>query len=300
MNSTNNPTTTDSNVPFKETIITADNIDSLVRQGVEHIFANGERINARAGSGLQAYDTTYVLTRPTARVHTLRSPESVLYLARELQAYFIGSQDVEDGLAQASSFWRSLCNPDGTVNSNYGYYTFRQQTPDGVSQFDWVRKCFAKNRDTRKALITINGIEHKTGTKDFPCTVGMQFFLRGNTMICEVLSRSTDVITGLPYDMGFFSFVNELLAGVVSKDLGEEIKPGYTAMRTNFTQIYDKTASKAKHILTSSPDPHNQHMPAITDPLATLSDIMEISNRPPQTAPVQWVIDKAELPSLHA
>lgn len=280
---------------YESTIIAADNVDSLVQQGVRHILDNGDRFDARAGSGIQAYGTTYVLENPVARIHTLRAPSSVQYLARELQAYFIGSQDVEDGLAQAAPFWRSLCDAEGKINSNYGYYTFRQLTPSDESQFDWVRSCFIANRDTRKAFIGINGIEHKTDTKDFPCTVGMQFFLRKNVMNCEVASRSTDVITGLPYDMGFFSFVNELVAGVVSCDLGEEIKPGYTAMVTNFTQIYDKTAKKADTVLAAQPDFDRQHMPKITHPLETLSDITEISERPPRTEVVKWVMRESGL-----
>lgn len=281
---------------FQNTIITADNIDDLVQQGVQHILKHGERINARSGAGLQAYTTTYVLTNPTARIHTLRAPQSVQYLARELQAYFIGSQNVEDGLAQAAPLWRTLSDLDGNVCSNYGYYAFHQTTPFGITQFDWVRECFKKNRYTRKAFMNINSIGHKTDTKDFPCTIGLQFFLRGNVMNCEVASRSTDVITGLPYDMGFFSLVNELVAGAVGADLGEDIRPGYTAMVTNFTQIYDKTADKAQEVLNVEVDRSSQKMPPVTDALASLEDIMEIKIRPPKTDAIRWVTENANLP----
>jgi hypothetical protein len=75
---------------FVSTIISSDSIDGLVQQGVRHIFEHGERFEARAGAGLQAYGTTYVLEdNSRARIHTLRAPESIQYLARELQAYFV-------------------------------------------------------------------------------------------------------------------------------------------------------------------------------------------------------------------
>lgn len=61
-------------------------------------------------------------------------------------------------------------------------------------------------------------------------------------------SRSTDIITGLPYDMGFFSVVTELLANLLTDDLKIKISPGYVAMHSNFTQIYDKTANIADEI----------------------------------------------------
>lgn len=281
---------------FQNTIITADNIDSLVQQGVRHILKDGERFDSRSGSGLQAYTTTYVLTDPSARIHTLRAPQSVQYLARELQAYFIGSQNVEDGLAQAAPFWRTLSDTNGNVCSNYGHYVFHQKTPFGITQFDWVRQCFKKNRDTRKAFININSISHKTDTKDFPCTIGVQFFMRGDVMYCEVASRSTDVITGLPYDMGFFSLVNELVAGAVGHDIGVNIKTGYTAMVANFTQIYDKTADKAQEVLRASADLSAQKMPAVDNALASLDDIMNIEACPPKTKVIQWVTSNSKLP----
>lgn len=61
-------------------------------------------------------------------------------------------------------------------------------------------------------------------------------------------SHSTDIITGLPYDMGFFSVVTELLANLLTDDLKIKISPGYVAMHSNFTQIYDKTANIADEI----------------------------------------------------
>lgn len=278
---------------FENTVITAPTVDDLVQQGIRHIQSEGDVFEARAGSGRQAYGTIYVLEDPTARVHTLRAPQSVTYLARELYAYFVGSLNVEDGLAQAAPFWRSLCNADGKINSNYGHYVFRQLTGEGVTQLDWVRQCFTSNRDSRKSFIGINGIQHKTDTRDFPCTIGMQFNIRDGQMNCNVASRSTDVITGLPYDMGFFSLVNELVAGVVSVDLGEDIQPGYTAMHTTFTQIYDKTRRKADQVLGSVPVSTQQRMPVIDRPLETLGDILSIQERSPRTETVKWVCELA-------
>jgi thymidylate synthase len=89
----------------------------------------------------------------------------------------------------------------------------------------------------------INQTNHKVETsKDFPCTIGMQFFVRKNYLCCSVSSRSTDIYTGLPYDMGFFAFVTELIYKDLKERLDAEkaknLKLGYVVMKTNFTQIY--------------------------------------------------------------
>lgn len=271
-----------------ETLI-GKSIDELVIAGIDYIQKNGDRIVAHTGDAIQAVNVTYVLTDSRARLHTLRSPTSIRYFARELRAYFIGSLNPEDGLVQASNYWRTLKDKNGRINSNYGYYVFHQKTPDNVSQIDYVRKCFCKNKDTRKAIININNINHKVKTNDFPCTVAMVFAIRNDTMICDVMSRSTDVIMGLPYDLGFFAFVNELVCRLVSEDLGLKLKLGYTAIHTVFTQIYDKTADKIPGILDGKISASNV-MPLIDSGQETLHDILGMAEgRVPDSGVVKWV-----------
>ena len=102
------------------------------------------------------------------------------------------------------------------------------------------------------------------------------------------------MITGLPYDIGFFSFVLELLAALLSQDLDKNINVGYTAMHAFFTQIYDKTENKIPEILENGPNNHLQQMPRISDAEATLEDIIKISERPPKTDIIEWVIKNKE------
>lgn len=279
---------------YKEKLIKANSVDELVKIGVKYIQESGGKIWTTSGLALQSNNVTYVLEQSFNRVHTLREPDSIRYFARELFAYFIGSLKVDDGLSDASKFWNKIADENGMINSNYGYYVFRKKTPEGKSQLQWVRENIIKNQDTRQAVININGIEHKKPTKDFPCTLGLVFHLDDNVLNLDVSSRSTDVITGLPYDIGFFSFVLELLATLLSQDLGKNINVGYTAMHAFFTQIYDRTENKIPKILENNPNNHLQQMPHITDAEATLEDIIKINERPPKTDIIKWVIKNKE------
>ncbi|MBR3055888.1 thymidylate synthase [Candidatus Saccharibacteria bacterium] len=280
--------------PYKEKLIKADSVDELVKKGIKYIQESGERIWTTSGLALQSNNVTYVLENSFNRVHALREPVSIKYFARELFAYFVGSLKVNEGLSDASKFWNKIADENGMINSNYGYYVFRKQTPEGKSQLQWVRNNILENQDTRQAVININGIEHKRVTKDFPCTLGLVFHLDGGTLNLDVSSRSTDVITGLPYDIGFFSFVLELLAALLSQDLGKNINAGYTAMHAFFTQIYDRTKNKVPEILKNNLNNSLQQMPRITDAEATLEDIIKISERPPKTDIIKWVIKNKE------
>ena len=145
---------------------------------------------------------------------------------------------------------------NGEINSNYGHYVFYIQLPEAnnQTQYDWVVSCFRADLDTRQALVNISQIHHKTNdVLDFPCTLGLEFFVIDGYFCCDIASRSTDVIWGLPYDMGFFSFLIELLYKDVKRNLlikdKENFKLGYVCMNTCFTQIYDITKEKANDVL---------------------------------------------------
>ncbi|EGV7467158.1 thymidylate synthase [Salmonella enterica] len=271
--------------------IAADSVDELVKSGVYHILSEGEKISSRAGDAQQAYGVNYLLKKPMNRLHTTR-PGAIRYLAREFVAYFKGSLKAEDGLAKASKFWMSLTDENGNINSNYGYYVFYEPVEGHGNQYNWVKNVIMANRDTRRAIININQSYHKSDTKDFPCTVGIQFYIKNDVLHCETTSRSTDVITGLPYDMGFFSFIHELMW----KDLREsgmtDLELGTTVMKTTFTQIYDKTLQKAHEVIENNLiGENNERMPLIESAKYTLSDIL---NGEQNTSVIKWVYSHAE------
>lgn len=86
----------------------------------------------------------------------------------------------------------------------------------------------------------------------------------------------------------------ELLAAPLSQDFGKSINAGYTAMHAFFTQIYDRTKNKVPEILENNLNNSLQQMPRITDAEATLEDIIKISERPPKTDIIKWVIKNKE------
>lgn len=283
---------------YEENTIIESSIDQLVKKGIAHIKKSGHRINTHSGGALQSNNVTYVLTDCRNRVHTLRSEKAIPYFARELLAYFCGSLNINGeygyGLVDASKYWAKISDENNCINSNYGYYVFHQLTPENKTQLQWIREQFIENIDTRRALININGIQHKVQTKDFPCTVGILYRIENNILNCDVQSRSTDIITGLPYDMGFFSVVTELLASLLTKDLKTEIKPGYVAMHASFTQIYDKTAKIADEIESLKETVELQKMPPIENGQDVLDDIYNLGEKTPKTKFMEWSIRNAK------
>lgn len=312
--------------------VQASSLDELVVKGVRLIESSGSKIIARAGNAEQSYHVSYILLDPRNRLHRLRNPFSIQYFCRELLAYFNNSLKADEGLNQASKFWSTLADENGCIQSNYGYYIFHEKIPheENKTQYEWVIDCFSESKDTRRALININQpIHKKAGHKDFPCTIGLQFFIQhsdedeNDYFCCSVASRSTDIYTGLPYDMGFFSFVTEL----IYQDLCERfpswnLKLGYVAMNSTFTQIYNKTkdnvarylnnkcleflTKKRNNNLTAEDlnvikyddclsrilDNANLEMPPIENAKETLRDIYE---KTAHTPVMEWIVKHSNL-----
>jgi thymidylate synthase len=277
-----------SDVKYDSVNIEAESVDELVKKGLSYVERHGISVSCRAGDACQAYGVNYVLLDPRNRVHTLRET-SIRYFARELLAYFSGSLEV-DKMSEASRFWEKLKDENGCINSNYGYYVFYQLVESDCcrTQYEWVIKRLLANRDTRRAIININQNFHKSDTRDFPCTVSLLFYIRDDLLFLEAFSRSTDVVIGLPYDIGFFSLLHELIYMDLKGNGFHDLRLGSTVMRTCFTQIYSRDTIRA--IDAKSSQNGKTAMPIIENARQFLDDIY---SRKATTEMMRWIVEKA-------
>lgn len=257
-------------------VIEGQTIDELTVKGIEYVIRTGEKIKANAGDALQSYSITYCLTNSYSRVPSLRLPATVRYFCKELRAYFNGDLHIDGGLSDASSYWRSLSSSDGYINSNYGYYVFHQKI-EGGTQFEYITEMFSRSRKTRRALININQPHHKViNPKDFPCAISLLFYINyENKLCCDIYSRSMDLVWGLPYDLSFFSLINEIVCVYLNEFLGYDLQLGYTSIHGSFTQIYDKTRHLAIQGLEKyySSEYKMLHMPKVSNVKSIIDDI---------------------------
>jgi thymidylate synthase len=70
----------------------------------------------------------------------------------------------------------------------------------------------------------------------------------------------------------------------------ENLLLGYTAMKTSFTQIYDKTADLANQISSNNKPVENIFMPEICSAKDTLKDIY---NKTSDTEILKWIYNQA-------
>lgn len=199
-----------------------------------------ERLTSRAGPcrEVMGYDATLTNVDDNVLQSTVRRMDPA-YACAELLWYLSGDPSVEMMCAYAPSYKR-FANPQTEDGMAHGAYGFRwshgrdfdvtqlamQQAEDtrtrglvdGVhSQLDGVVKLLKAKPDTRQAVVTMfdsgDALHGLAGVvNDIPCTIALQFLLRGERLHGITYMRSNDAWLGLPYDMFCFSTVQRLVA----------------------------------------------------------------------------------------
>ena len=132
------------------------------------------------------------------------------YHAKEVPLYDAGD-DVN--LKNISKVWRTIQNPDGTVNANYGLMTYhihdahnaKYDPETKLSQWEWAKERLLIEKNTRQAYLHYNRPMHQwRGNLDQPCTMHIQFYIRNNKLYLKGVMRSNDLVYGTPYNILYF------------------------------------------------------------------------------------------------
>lgn len=115
------------------------------------------------------------------------------------------------------------------------------------AQMDYVYQLLKKNPASRRAVISIfnQKDQNENLTFDVPSTVSLQFLLRKNKLNLICYMRSNDFWNGLPFDIGIFSFLQEVMASWL------KIKVGNYIHFVGSAHIYLKDLQKIKRFLRS-------------------------------------------------
>lgn len=162
-------------------------------------------------------DAVFCVADPTKNIVTSdirRMP--MRYAVGELAWYLSGSNRVKD-IARFAKKWEEISDDGEHNNSAYGYRIFSQF---GFNQWNYVKKLLTKDPNTRQAVIHIK-TPNDSETKDTPCTVYLQFFIRKGKLNLSVHMRSNDIWMGVPYDMFSFCFLQMKMAMELGVEIGE-------------------------------------------------------------------------------
>ena len=199
-----------------ELLFADNNVTNLFKQVYAALDKDGEIVKSRIGNTKHFTDMTLILTNPMANVCLDKTRNlSLKYMLGEIAWYMSGSNKLED-IGKYAKMWYNLSDDGETVNSAYGYRIFEKF---GFNQLDYCIEKLKANPYDRQCVIHIKEASNKP-TKDTPCTCLLQFTCFKNKLNLHVYMRSNDIWLGLPYDIAFFTCVQQYVAYKTGISLG--------------------------------------------------------------------------------
>lgn len=193
-----------------------------------------------------------VIEDPTRNIITSGDRKMPMrYAVGELLWYLSGSNKLKD-ISVFSKVWERMSDNGETVNSAYGNRIF---SAFGFNQMEMVEDMLRHDPNSRQAVIHIKDpIDYRDyPTKDVPCTVALQYFIRDGRLHATTYMRSNDLWTGFPYDVFCFTCFQIMLAFKLGIEVGT-----YTHIAGSlhlYQRSLDEWESKLPQAPCKCPDP---------------------------------------------
>ena len=162
-------------------------------------------------------DAVFCIEDPTRSIVTSPIRKMPMRYAVVELAWYPSCANKASDIGRFAKKWLEISDDGETNNSAYGYRIF---TKFGFDQWKHVKNMLQKDPNSRQAVIHIKDADNKP-TKDTPCTVYLQFFIRNGKLNLSVHMRSNDIWMGVPYDMFSFCFLQMKMAMELGVEIGE-------------------------------------------------------------------------------
>lgn len=230
-------------------------LDRLIRAPQFTCSPRGSKVN-------EILACTFELTDPTQRVVWNPARETNHgFAAGEFLWYWQGKRDLKTMLFYNKRM-KDFSNDGETLNSAYGYRLrkeifFPHESWGGWGETQWetCKQTLIADPDSRRAVMLINRPEDERsanvqGSKDVPCTLSLQFFIRDNRLNLHAVMRSNDVMWGLTYDAFSFTMFQEcMLLDLQKEPKFKDIELGSYYHTAGSMHIYERHFEQAKRIL---------------------------------------------------
>lgn len=184
-----------------------------------------------------AVTTVVPMTLPVVTVGTRRL--GYRFMAAESAAILSGDSRVSI-LAPYSPVIANFSNDGLRFDGSYGI--------PFVEQVAWVVATLAADPASRQAVMTI-WRQRPAPSRDIPCTVAIQWLLRGGELSCVVTMRSSDAWTGWPYDVHVFSMMSAYVALALRRAGGTVTSLSDLHLTAGSQHLYEKNAEAASRAL---------------------------------------------------
>lgn len=207
-------------VDESQVVIIGENFDDIFADLLYDVSNYPQFVCAPRGQKIkETLAKTIVLTDPRARLICNPAREANFgFAAGEFLWYWQGRNDL-DMMLYYNKRMKDFSDDGETLNSAYGKRMLvdgAEWGRDSLTQWDACIETLKQDQDSRRALLLINHPRDNVraavfGSKDVPCTLSLQFFVREDKLHLNVHMRSNDVIWGLTNDLFSFTMFHECM-----------------------------------------------------------------------------------------
>jgi thymidylate synthase len=215
---------------------------------IRRLLSEGQAVDVK-GNGLSGDQTLEILgcqtildmKNPIVNVASRKIGKAFLFG----EAYWIlsGRNDVE--YMEPLSKHIKMFSDDGTYfQGAYG--------PQIIQQMPFILETLGKDKHSRQAVISIWKPSPRP-SKDIPCTLNVQWVIRGNLVHCLLNMRSSDVWMGVPYDWFNFSCLTSYLILLLKEKYPyDSLELGFLFFNAGSQHLYFRDQVKAQDLFSGS------------------------------------------------
>lgn len=244
-------------------------VDQIQHWLLDALLAEGNAVAPRGDSTMELLGIGFKLSNPRARMMANRARRWSPALAVGEFAWHVSGCDKVAPIAYYAPRWLNFS--DDGVHIRGSCYGNRIFSPtEGESQWTRMLTLLKSDLQTRRAILSVQQPADEAlrpSSNDVPCVTSCQFVVRDGKVNAILHMRSNDVIWGLPYDVFFFTMIQEMLALSLNLDLGD-----YYHFAGSM-HVYSRHFERAENILKSG-ETVGSSMPAMQhlDGLPTFLD----------------------------
>ena len=243
-------------------LIEGSNFDEIYYQLLSQLNQRPQYVCSPRGSKIKEnIAVTLLLHNPRARLLNCKKRNTNYgFGVGEFLWYWQGKQDLKT-MVYYNKRMKDYSDDGKTLTSAYGHRLKTMQfTPNGsdvgstMSQWQAAIQTLVADPDSRRALMLINqpGDEVRAamlGSKDVPCTLSLQFFIRDNRLELHTHMRSNDVMWGLTYDLFSFTLFQECMLLELQKEKKfNDLKLGYYYHTAGSLHLYEQHFDQSDQI----------------------------------------------------
>lgn len=204
-------------------------------QAIRACLHDGQLVKPRGIECLELLNATIVVDRPWQIPFELPGRGMRAFIGA-VEALQLVGQTHDPELVSAGSPPMAKYKDHGVFHGGYGQRVYGRLGP--------IVELLKKDPESRQAVLSIYDATRDLGfeTKDVPCTLTIQFFVREGRLCARTSMRSNDVWLGMPYDLIQFC----ALQGAVAAGLG--LPMGWYAHTVGSMHLYKSDAEKAEQV----------------------------------------------------